>query len=271
MLTVIDNATNVASAFGSQTSAFGVGASSVSVSSSLTEKARASASVASTPQPLTRPAIPGEPGFLTVEPDGRDDVSFRDRLRQALESVFQAVQETAEDAARASRNALQAVEQPLEGAATSGEVFFAQVRVVGIEVNFAEVGSDGSSSFASVRQFGVEVSFARAGFVQSDDVSVLSLEGKSLSFTATEIQAGFQSGTYSRTDAGASSTASREISEELKAAQASIARIKAVQDALSAFRDGNDEPLRQLSEGFSSDSSGRGSPFIPGLGALRLG
>lgn len=53
----------------------------------------------SAPSPLevaSRPANPADPGYITVEPDGRDDVTFCDRLRQAIEGFFKTFKENAD-------------------------------------------------------------------------------------------------------------------------------------------------------------------------------
>src|SRR3546814_14111811 len=67
-----------------------------------------------------RLAVPHDSQFLTVEPDGRDDISFMDRLRHALRSILEAVHRPPE-AEQAAERALQAAAGSLDAASAAGD------------------------------------------------------------------------------------------------------------------------------------------------------
>lgn len=221
--------------------------------------------------PSTRPADPSDPAFLTVEPDGRDDIGFQDRLRHKIEAVFGAIQSGGALTASVGR-ALEAIREPLDAAKASGEAFFLQIRAVSVEVSFAE-NTETGGAFASYRQIGIEISIARAREVDAGDVRILSLEGRSLSLTFEETRAGFTSGRY-RTLVTGGQPRDQAARDRLEAAQTGLARVKAVQDALNAYRKGDIDPLNALIDngrlpGFEA-SRPTGAVF-PGIGALPFG
>lgn len=210
-----------------------------------------------------RPALPTDAQFLTVEPDGRDDVSFMDRLRHALRTVFAAVQKS-DAAALATERALAATEDTLDAAAASGEPYFVQLRIVGVEVSYAE--GDGGSAYASYRRLGLEIGVARGGSVRAGETAVVGLDGTPLDLTGAQLQSGLASGTYRRTES-APAAASERAGDRLAAARAGLERVRATQNALKAYRGGDLEPLRQLLEG---ERPGRGAAVFPGIGAVAL-
>src|SRR3546814_1601885 len=84
-----------------------------------------------------RLAVPHDSQFLTVEPDGRDDISFMDRLRHALRSILEAVHRPPE-AEQAAERALQAAAGSLDAASAAGDDHFVQLRIVGVETARSE-------------------------------------------------------------------------------------------------------------------------------------
>ncbi|NQW11298.1 MAG: hypothetical protein HQ481_15645 [Alphaproteobacteria bacterium] len=224
------------------------------------------------PLPSSRPADPRDPAYLTVEPDGRDDIGFQDRLRHRIEAVFAVVQ-SGEALDASVERALDAVRAPLDAAQTSGEAFFVQIRAVGVEVSYAE-SAEGGGVFAAYRQIGFEISVARARSVDAGNVRVLNLDGRSLSLTQQETRAGFTSGHYGKRVAGGSAL-DATARERLEAAQAGLARVKAVQDALHAYWAGDLDPLKELLvdgrfPGFEPASRTRAGAVFPGIGVLNL-
>lgn len=214
-----------------------------------------------------RQAVPHDSRFLTVEPDGRDDVTFMDRLRHALRTVFEAVQKPDEAAAAAER-ALQAAAAALDRAA-GDERFLVQIRVVGLDVAYAEEGAGDEAAYASHRRLGIEIGVARGGTVRAEDTAVVGLDGRSFGLTGGEIRTGLSSGHYRRVETGGASlsTAARE---RLEAAQSGLARVKAMQDALSAYRSGDVDPLKRLLVDGEGPSGGRFGAVFPGTGALAI-
>src|SRR3546814_13154770 len=99
--------------------------------------------------------------FLTVEPDGRDDISFMDRLRHALRSILEAVHRPPE-AEQAAERALQAAAGSLDAASAAGDDHFAQLRIVGVETAYTEDVAGSAGAFASIRHLGIEIGVARA-------------------------------------------------------------------------------------------------------------
>ena len=153
----------------------------------------------------------------------------------------------------------------LEGGSGSASVVGVQLRIASIDVAFTDDAS-GTSAFASVRQFALEVSVARGDTVAAEDVRVFTAEGRSAGLSVTDVRAGFTSGVYRRVEAGGGASAlSEQARERLEAARAGLERVRAVQDALSAFRDGNEAPLRELFEGDSAIGQ-----VFPGSGPLAL-
>ena len=111
-----------------------------------------------------------------MEPDGRDDIGFQDRLRHALRTVFEAVQSASEAEVSAER-ALQAAEPALDPATLASGSFYVQLRIVGVEVAYAD---GGDAAYASYRRLGIEIGVARGGSVRADDTSVVDLEGRAV-------------------------------------------------------------------------------------------
>lgn len=213
-----------------------------------------------------RLARPDDARFLTVEPDGRDDVTFMDRLRHALRTVFEAVQKP-DAAAEAAERALEAVKERLAAAVDSDEGYFVQLRVVGVETAFAE--GDGEAAYASYRRLGLEIGIARDGKVRAEDAAVVGFDGTSFGLSAPQLRSGLASGTYRQVDSAPPAVSGR-AAERLADARAGLARVKATQDALTAYRAGDFGPLKELLEGSGSPGGGRSAVVFPGIGAVAL-
>lgn len=259
-MTALGESTGVS---GRSASIFATGAFDYSRLRTATEAAR--------PGPVdARPYRSGEPGFLTVEPDGRDDISFGDRLRQALSSVFHRLQ-SGREADEAIERALEAIRQPLEDARGAGENVAVQFRVVGIEVAFAETGEDAAAAFASYRGFGIEIGVARGDSVRAEDVRVLGLDGRSRDLSGDHLRAGLVSGIYRRTEAAAETdTLPDSARKRLEAAQAGLNRVRAMQDALKSYRSGDLDPLKRLLVDGQEPAAGRLGAVFPGIGTLSV-
>lgn len=214
-----------------------------------------------------RQAVPTDAQFLTVEPDGRDDIGFLDRLRHALRTVFQAVQKPDEAEAAAER-ALQAASEALDRAGGS-ESLFVQIRVVGVDVAYADDGAGDDAAYASYRRLGVEIGVARGGAVRAEDTAVVGLDGRSFGLTAAQTRTGLNTGQYRQVETGGAPL-STEARERLEAAQAGLARVKATQDALKAYRSGDFDPLKKLLSDGDGPSGGRFGAVFPGTGALSI-
>lgn len=226
----------------------------------------AAAPASSTGSTGFRLALPSDAQFLTVEPDGRDDVTFRDRLLHALKTVFSAVQRPDEAKAAAER-ALLAAEEAIEAAEAGGEDYFVQLRVVGVEVAYADNAADGDNAYASYRRLGLEIGVARGGTVRADDATVVSLDGSAIELSAAQVRTGLASGVYRRTET-APTAGSGKADSRLADARAGLARVKAIQDALKAYRSGDIDPLKRLLTDGDSQSSGRSAAVFPGIGTL---
>ena len=243
--------------------ASGAGANyqSASLTAAAVQPSRLARSETTSEAPKSRSFQPNDPGYITVEPDGRDDVSFRDRLRQAIEAVAVAFADRDGVTAIVDR-VIGEISQTLDAAEAKGEDVAVQFRIAALDVSLAD--GAGGSAFASIRQFALEVGVARNGQVAAEDTRVLSPDGRSLGLSQDQIRAGFAKGAYSRTETGSSDGAlSGAAREKLEAARAGLQRVKATQDALAAFRLGNETPLRELFEG-----SGSLGQVFPGIGAL---
>jgi hypothetical protein len=205
-----------------------------------------------------------DPGYITVEPDGRDDVTFRDRLLQAIEGFFKTFQANSEEQ---TQRALAAIEDSVSSAESSGEPFFVQFRVTSVEVTLAEEGDRGNG-FASIRQLGLEIAVARDGKVEAADTKVLDLEGRSVGLTIAQIGAGLGKPNFERRDTG--NAASERASKRLEAAQASLDRVSQVQDALKAYRGGDIGPLQKFFESSGSSAVGSLGSLLPSRGAISI-
>lgn len=248
----------------------GVGASSRIGYLPATNRQQLSATPDSAPQgSSTRPFQANDPGYITVEPDGRDDIGFRDRLRQAIETVARAFADREGVTAVVDR-IIGEISKTLDEAEAAGEDAAVQIRIASLDVAVSD-GAD-NQAFASIRQFALEVGVARNGEVRAEDTRVLSPDGRGLGLSQEQVRAGLAAGgRYTRTDTGSDDGARSEAaSKRLEAAQAGLARVKAVQDALQAFRLGDETPLRDLFEGGSISADDRGSlgQVFPGVGAL---
>ena len=179
--------------------------------------------------------------------------------------MFEAVQSASEAEVSAER-ALQAAEPALDPATLASGSFYVQLRIVGVEVAYAD---GGDAAYASYRRLGIEIGVARGGSVRADDTSVVDLEGRAVPLTRAQTLTGLYSGVYRRVEAsdGGSSGAA---SDRLAAAQAGLARVKAIQGALTAYRSGDAAPLKNLLEDGVSGSTGRSAAVFPGIGALTI-
>lgn len=213
-----------------------------------------------------RQSRPDDRQFLTVEPDGRDDIGFLDRLRHALRTVFEAVQSSSEAELSAER-ALQSAESSLDPATLASDSFYVQLRVVGVEVAYADGGGD--AAYASYRRLGLEIGVARGGSVRADDTRVVDLEGRAVPLTRPQTLTGLSSGVYRRIET-AETGSSGAAGDRLAEARAGLARVKAMQGALQAYRSGDVEPLKNLLENGDAASKGRFTAVFPGVGALTI-
>jgi|GEM_PF-719239 len=209
--------------------------------------------------------VSNDPGYITVEPDGRDDIGFRDRLRQAIEAVASAFA-SGEGAAAVVDRVLASISESLNRAEANGEEVAIQLRVASLNVSVAE--SDGGQAFASIRQFAIEVGVARGGEVAAEDVQVLATDGRSLGLTQEQVRGGLTTGRYERVDTGGDGQLSEAARERLDDARKGLERVKAVQDALSAFRLGDEAPLRDLFESGKTPGGEALGQVFPGVGAL---
>lgn len=246
----------------------GTGASSQTgfVSASTKAQQALSRSEGATQTAATRKFVSNDPGYITVEPDGRDDISFRDRLRQAIEAVASAFA-SGEGVTGIVDRVLGQISETLDEAEAKGEEVAVQLRIASLDVSVAE--SAGGATFASIRQFALEVGVARNGEVSAENTRVLATDGRSLGLNQEQVRSGLTTGRFARVDTGSTDGGLSEAAgKRLEAARSGLERVKAVQDALSAFRLGDETPLRELFEG--SDTSGRGSlgQVFPGVGAL---
>ena len=213
-----------------------------------------------------RPFSSADPGYITVEPDGRDDVGFRDRLRQAIEAVVKAFADR-EGVTAIVERVVGEITPSLDQAAAEGAEVGVQIRIASLDVAVSD--GQGGPAFASIRQFALEIGVARDGVVSTEDTRVLSPDGRDLGLDAEQVGAGLAAGgRFARTETGAAeqSDAARERLEE---ARAGLARVKAMQDALQAFRLGDETPLRTLFEGDgAAEDGGALGQVFPGVGAL---
>jgi hypothetical protein len=218
--------------------------------------------------PSSRTFTAKDLGYITVEPDGRDDIGFRDRLRQAIETVARTFA-SREGVAAVVDRIFEQLSKTLDDAEAKGEQAAVQIRIASLDVAVADRA--GGETFASIRQFALEIGVARNGEVAADDVRVLATDGRNLGLSTEQLRAGFRSGSYNRTDTGGDGRVSEAASKRLEAARNGLERVKAVQDALSSFRLGDETPLRRLFEGDGSSGASpngtRGQVF-PGVGLL---
>lgn len=262
MVATIDSATG-------GTNTVAVSSSSGSLTATARQQQTSSRSAEKSEPPKFRPFLPNDPGYITVEPDGRDDVSFRDRLRQAIEAVASAFA-SGEGVTAIVDRVFGEISKTLDEAEAKGEEVAVQLRIASLDVSVAD--GAGGSTFASIRQFALEVGVARNGKVAAEDTRVLATDGSSLGLSQQQIRTGLTSGNYARVDTGSSDgKLSDAARKRLAAARSGLERVKAVQDALAAFRLGNEAPLRDLFDGKgsgSSEKSGSLGQVFPGIGAL---
>ena len=260
MVATIDSAAGV-------TKSAGATSQSAFLAASTRQQQAATRSETTSEAPKSRPFLPNDPGYITVEPDGRDDVGFRDRLRQAIEAVASAFASGDGVTAIVDR-VIGEISQTLDSAEAKGEQVAVQLRVAALDVSVA----DGGSAFASIRQFALEVGVARDGKVAAEDTRVLGTDGRSVGLSQEQIRSGLTTGTFARVDTGRTDGAVSEAADErLAAARSGLERVKAMQDALAAFRSGDETPLRDLFEGSGLVGSGDGRSLgqvFPGIGAL---
>lgn len=231
---------------------------------------QASVRPASTSQPASsRPYVSNDPGYITVEPDGRDDIGFRDRLRQAIEAVVSAFADR-DSVAEVVERITSSISKTLDEAEANGEAVAVQLRIASLDVSVAD--SEGGEAFASIRQFAIEVGVARNGEVAAADTRVLATDGRELGLSQEQVRAGLTTGRYERVDTGGNDGKLSEAARErLEAARAGLERVKATQDALKAFRAGDETPLRELFEGSGSTEAVGAETLgqvFPGIGAL---
>ena len=177
--------------------------------------------------------------------------------------------------------ALASTRQLLDAAAATDTPFSVQIRVAGLFRSFGETGPDGFEAAGSITQLGLEVGVARDGKVAAEDVRLLEVSGKPVDLDAAQRRTGVATGLYARQEESARPATGNE--SRLEAVRAALDRIRLVQDALVAYRRGDNSKLREVERLFSAGSpgstasealAGGGTPatgaVFPGVGVIGL-
>ncbi len=212
-------------------------------SAATTAASAAAAKTDTSSSPGMRDAYAASTIKLDLSSGTRTEDGVRTALRKKVDEAMGSLYKNEDRRRQVTDEAMKSLEPQITEAAKSKDVKQIQMRLASVESKSA-IG-DAFGSATSIRMPGMEVGLVRNGKVSAADTSVLDLSGKTLNLSTAEKSRGIASGSYSTYDAGGGLTG--KAGEDYQKAQASIARIRATQDALSAYRQGNTGPLTSLS------------------------
>ena len=197
-----------------------------------------STSTSSTPS--YRPAEAGANLFsASISESDRTTTGLQGLLGGELEKLFGALDRKNDPDGSVSR-ALDSLKDLLGKAADDSSVTGFQIRISSVSQQL-RTDEGAGDVFSSISQLSIEVGLVRDGKVASEDVELLSFEGKKLPLTDAQKQTGIVNGRFILDDPAAVSNKAQAT-----AADQALERLKMVSDALAAFRRGDLGPLQNI-------------------------
>ena len=190
--------------------------------------------------PTYRPAEAGANLFsASISESDRTTTGLQGLLGGELEKLFGALDRKNDPDGSVSR-ALDSLKDLLGKAADDSSVTGFQIRISSVSQQL-RTDEGAGDVFSSISQLSIEVGLVRDGKVASEDVELLSFEGKKLPLTDAQKQTGIVNGRFILDDPAAVSNKAQAT-----AADQALERLKMVSDALAAFRRGDLGPLQNI-------------------------
>jgi hypothetical protein len=187
-----------------------------------------------------RPAEAGANLFsASISESDRTTTGLQGLLGGELEKLFGALDRKNDPDGSVSR-ALDSLKDLLGKAADDSSVTGFQIRISSVSQQL-RTDEGAGDVFSSISQLSIEVGLVRDGKVASEDVELLSFEGKKLPLTDAQKQTGIVNGRFILDDPAAVSNKAQAT-----AADQALERLKMVSDALAAFRRGDLGPLQNI-------------------------
>lgn len=217
---------------------------------------------------------------LAAVGDGREDIGA------ALAGVFEEFLEIFHGrgkAGEALESALSSVSHLIDAAAEGADVVGVQLRLTSVVRSFG-VENGAEAAYGSVTGFAIEVGLVRGRHVSTEDVQLLGLGGERLELSSDQRRTGIVDGLYRIEDEAPFSAEIASLRGENKAQvealRNALDRLRLVQDALSAYRRGDDRALEEVEKFFRSgtldagavraisDVRGTNQTVVPGSGVI---
>lgn len=192
---------------------------------------------------------------ITVKagPDGNPPLAAA--LRETLSRIFHALgrgnPKGAEEATDRAAVALGGLLSADALASASG----IEIRIVSQSVAVDDSGS-GRRAGVFLEQFALEIGVVKDRSVRAEDTRLLKLDGREIALTDEARKAGLADGRYVREESGAFGKLDERTRKALDSAREALEQIRAVQRALSAYREGDLGALKSLIDGTLSRTRG---------------
>lgn len=189
---------------------------------------------------------------VTAGPDGHPPLAAA--LRETLSRIYHALgRGKARAAEEATERALAAV-GGLVGGAGGVTASGVEIRIVSQSVALKDADG-GRQSGVFLEQLALEVGVVRSGSVRADDTRLLKFDGREIELEEQARRDGLATGRYIREE-----TVPRQLDartrKALDAAREAVEWIRAVQQALAAYRSGDLQALKSLIDGTLSQTRG---------------
>lgn len=180
---------------------------------------------------------------LTVSSDGsaKDRATLEKDVLRQFQDIFGAFHGKGEVGAFIE-SALDGISDLIDEALESDDAFSFQFRIAGVQQVVGAADGSGAA-VGSFNQLAVEIGLVKGDRVSAEDVRLVDLEGKRLELSLEERRVGVVSGLFVRGDKDGVPPLDKVRSDEVKAA---LERLRLVQDALKAFRKGDDSALKEI-------------------------
>lgn len=219
---------------------------------------------------------------LTAVGNGREDVN------DALAGTFKELLEIFHGrgkAGEALETALSSVSGLIDAAAEGADVTGVQLRLTSVVRSFGAEDGD-EAAYGSVTGFAIEVGLVRGSRVNAEDAQLVGLGGERVDLSVEQRRTGIVDGLYRIQDeAPFGEEVARlrgENKAQVEALRNALDRLRLVQDALSAYRNGDTRALEEVEKFFRSgtldagavraisDVRGTNQTVVPGAGVVNF-
>lgn len=209
----------------------------------------------SSPHYLAEFRVADSPGIATIDvrfdKSDRSESAIVQAFRDALTDVFEPFHKDEGALDGAVDAALEGLSDLVKKAIENNEYAGVQARIASIYRSFGGEDSKDTPGFeraGSISEFAVETGLVKDDKVARDDVGLVTLAGSWISMPEAHLRAGLIGGLY-RAPGSLGSKGSDEDNGALHEIRAALERLREVQQALAAYRKGDNGPLERLIRG----------------------